>query len=59
VAKLNGALMDFMKTPETEKHFISLGMQPTTSTPQQAQAYIDVEAARWTKLIKGIGVSMD
>ena len=41
------------------QHFISLGMQPTTSTPQQAQDYIDVEAARWTKIIKGIGVSMD
>jgi tripartite-type tricarboxylate transporter receptor subunit TctC len=58
-AKLNAALMDFMKSPETERHFISLGMQPTTSTPQQAQAYIDVEAARWTKIIRGIGVSMD
>ena len=34
-------------------------MQPTTGTPQQAQDYIDVEAARWTKIIKGIGVSID
>jgi tripartite-type tricarboxylate transporter receptor subunit TctC len=59
VTKLNAALMDFMKMPETERHFISLGMQPTTSTPQQAQAYIDVEVARWTKIIRGIGVSMD
>jgi tripartite-type tricarboxylate transporter receptor subunit TctC len=48
-----------MKTPEAQKHFITLGMQPTTSTPAQAQAYIDKEAARWTKLIKAIGVTMD
>ena len=34
-------------------------MQPTTSTPAEAQDYIDVEAARWTKIIRGIGVSMD
>jgi tripartite-type tricarboxylate transporter receptor subunit TctC len=59
VAKLNAALVEFMQTPEAQKHFISLGMQPTTSTPQQAQDYINVEAARWTKIIKGIGVSMD
>src|SRR6185503_2666898 len=44
VAKLNGALVDFMKTPEAQKHFVSLGMQPTTSTPAEAQAYIDKEA---------------
>ncbi len=59
VAKLNAALADFMRTPEAQRHFISLGMQPTTSTPQQAQDYINVEAARWTKIIKGIGVSLD
>jgi tripartite-type tricarboxylate transporter receptor subunit TctC len=59
VAKLNAALVDFMKTPEAQSHFISLGMQPTSGTPQQAQHYIDVEAARWTKIIRGIGVSVD
>ena len=59
VAKLNAALTDFMRMPETQKHFVSLGMQPTTSTPKEAQAYIDKEAARWTKIIKGIGVTMD
>jgi tripartite-type tricarboxylate transporter receptor subunit TctC len=59
VAKLNAALIEFMQTPEAQKHFVSLGMQPTTSTPRQAQDYINVEAARWIKIIKGIGVSMD
>ena len=59
VAKLNGALADFMRTPQTQQHFISLGMQPTSGTPREAQDYINVEAARWTQIIKGIGVSMD
>jgi tripartite-type tricarboxylate transporter receptor subunit TctC len=59
VAKLNGALGDFMKTSEAQQHFITLGMQPTSGTPQQAQNYINVEAARWIKIIKGIGVSVD
>jgi hypothetical protein len=34
-------------------------MQPTSGTPQQAQNYINTEAARWIKTIRGIGVSMD
>jgi tripartite-type tricarboxylate transporter receptor subunit TctC len=59
VTKLNAALVEIMQLPETQRHFVSLGMQPTTSTPQQAQDYINVEAARWTKIIKAIGVSMD
>jgi tripartite-type tricarboxylate transporter receptor subunit TctC len=59
VAKLNAALADFMQTPQAQQHFISLGMQPTSGTPQQAQEHINVEAARWTKIIKGIGVSID
>ena len=59
VAKLNAALLDFMRTPEAQRHFVLLGMQPTTGTPQEAQDYINVESARWTKIIRGIGVSMD
>jgi tripartite-type tricarboxylate transporter receptor subunit TctC len=59
VGKLNAALADFMKTPEAQTHFVALGMQPTSGTPQQAQNDIDLEAARWTKIIRGIGVSMD
>ena len=34
VAKLNAALDDFMLTPQAQQHFISLGMQPTTGTPE-------------------------
>jgi tripartite-type tricarboxylate transporter receptor subunit TctC len=59
VAKLNGALSDFMGTAEARQHFIALGMQPLTSTPEQAHDYIRVEAARWTKIIRGIGLSVD
>ena len=59
VAKLNAALADFMKTPEAQKHFIALGMQPKTGTPAEAHDYIRVEAARWTKIIKGISISVD
>jgi tripartite-type tricarboxylate transporter receptor subunit TctC len=59
VTKLNKALADFMRTPQAQQHFISLGMQPMTGTPEQAHEYIRVEAERWTKIIKGIGVSVD
>jgi tripartite-type tricarboxylate transporter receptor subunit TctC len=59
VTKLNAALADFMLTPEAQTHFKSLGMQPMTSTPAQAQEYIVKEAARWTAVIKGMGISVE
>src|SRR6185312_12386398 len=57
VMKLNATLGDFMRTDEAKKHFVSLGMQPMTSTPAEAAAHIAKESARWTAIIKGIGVS--
>jgi tripartite-type tricarboxylate transporter receptor subunit TctC len=59
VARLNESLADFMRTPEAQKHFIALGMQPLTSTPGEAAEHIRKEAERWTAIIKGIGVSID
>ena len=35
-------------TPEAQNYFTSLGMQPSTSTPEEAHEHIVKEAARWT-----------
>jgi tripartite-type tricarboxylate transporter receptor subunit TctC len=59
VTKLNAALADFMLTPEAQTHFKSLGMQPMTGTPEEAHETIVKEAARWTRIIKGMGISVD
>jgi tripartite-type tricarboxylate transporter receptor subunit TctC len=59
VTKLNHAFCDFMRTPEAQKFFTSLGMHPRTSTPEEAQAHIVKEAARWTAAIRGMGISID
>jgi hypothetical protein len=34
-------------------------MQPRTGTPQEAHEQIVKEAARWTKVIRGMGISVD
>jgi len=59
VAQLNRALGDFMRTPEAQQFFTGLGMQPLTSTPAEAAEHIRKQSARWTAIIKGIGVSID
>ena len=43
VARLNKALAEFMRTPEAQKYFIGLGMQPITGTPAEAAEHIRKE----------------
>jgi len=59
VGKLNAALVEIMATPETRDHFLKLGWQPVTSTPQDLGRYIRAEVERWTKLIRTVGVSVE
>src|SRR5262245_46823100 len=59
VIKLNRTLAEVMLTPEAQTFFTSLGMQPRTSTPKEAHEHIVKEAARWTQVIRGIGISVD
>jgi tripartite-type tricarboxylate transporter receptor subunit TctC len=59
VTKLNAAMADFMATPEAQKFFTSLGMEPKIGTPAQAHEHIVKEAARWSQVIKGMGISID
>jgi tripartite-type tricarboxylate transporter receptor subunit TctC len=59
VQRLNGALASVMMTPEAQTYFTSLGMQPRTGTPKEAHEHIVKEAARWTEVIRAIGISID
>jgi len=59
VAKLNVALLDIMAAPEMRSHFLAIGWQPLSSTPEQAADYVRAEIDRWTKLIGAAGVSAE
>lgn len=59
VNRLNHTLAEVMVTPEAQNFFTSLGMQPQTGTPKQAHEHIVKEAARWTEVIKSIGISIE
>jgi tripartite-type tricarboxylate transporter receptor subunit TctC len=48
-----------MRTSEAQQYFTGLGMQTTTGTPTEAADHIRKESARWTELIKRIGVSIE
>jgi tripartite-type tricarboxylate transporter receptor subunit TctC len=59
VSRLNATLAAVMRTPEAQKYFTGLGMQPTAGTPAEAADHIRKEYAKWTAIIRKIGVSID
>jgi tripartite-type tricarboxylate transporter receptor subunit TctC len=59
VAALNKALTGFLAEPATREHFLKLGMQPLSSTPEEFGAYIRAEITKWAPIIKAAGATED
>lgn len=56
VAKVNGALLDAMRTPEARARFAAIGAEPIGSTPEQLAAHLDSEMAKWGNIIQSRGI---
>jgi tripartite-type tricarboxylate transporter receptor subunit TctC len=59
VAALNDALTAVLAEDTTREHFLKLGMQPLSSTPQEFAAYLRAEIAKWAPVIKAAGATED
>jgi len=55
VTKLNEALVELSKSPETQKRFADLGLRPLNSTPAELGAYMKTELVRWGKVVEAAG----
>jgi tripartite-type tricarboxylate transporter receptor subunit TctC len=56
VAKLNGEMKRQLTTPDTQRRFVELGMSSETSTPEELDAYIKSEIAKWSKVIRAAAI---
>ena len=56
VVNLNSELKRQLVTPDTQRRFVELGMSSETSTPEELDAYIKSEIAKWSKVIKGANI---
>jgi tripartite-type tricarboxylate transporter receptor subunit TctC len=59
VAALNGALTAVLAENATREHFLKLGMQPLSSTPEEFAAYLRAEITKWAPVIKAAGATED
>jgi tripartite-type tricarboxylate transporter receptor subunit TctC len=59
IAKLNAAALQALASADTKKRYADLGMTDTSegrTTPEQVDAYIKSEIAKWAKVIKDANI---
>ena len=56
VTRLNQVVVQQLKLPEMRERFTTLGAEILTSTPEEFDAFIRIEMAKWEKVIKASGM---
>ena len=59
VAKLNGELNRALSLPSVIERFAFFGYETAKTTPEQFDALIQKEAARWSSVVKRVGARVD
>lgn len=49
-------LAEALALPDTRKRLVDQGFQPDIMTAEKFAAYASAERAKWTKLVKAIGI---
>lgn len=58
IAKANAELVKRLKSPEMNKRFLTQGVEPMTSTPQEFAARMAKETANWRKVAKAAKIEL-
>jgi tripartite-type tricarboxylate transporter receptor subunit TctC len=56
VRKINADVVQALNTPDTQRRLEQHGVDPSSSTPEQFEAFIKAETAKWAKVVKGAGI---
>lgn len=59
IAKLNGAVVRALNSPDVLKRIASLGQYPAPSTPAEFKEYMRVDYERWGKVVKAAGIKLE
>lgn len=59
VSKLNAALLDAMKQPDIKAKFESIGAESIGSSPEELTKHLELEIARWSKVINERKITAD
>jgi tripartite-type tricarboxylate transporter receptor subunit TctC len=55
---LNGAINDTIKNPQVQKKLATIGFDPITGSPAQADAMFKAEVTKWGEMVKTLNLSV-
>jgi tripartite-type tricarboxylate transporter receptor subunit TctC len=55
VQRLNAEVVKILKHPDVRRSLVELGLDPAPTTPEQFQAYMKSEIAKWAKIVRVAG----
>jgi tripartite-type tricarboxylate transporter receptor subunit TctC len=56
VTRVNAEMVRSLAMPELKERFVAMGAELVSSTPEEFDAYIRSETAKWGKVIKDVGI---
>lgn len=59
LGKLHADTIRILQSPDVKDRLFSQGFEVTTSSPEQFSAYLKADIAKWAKLVKASGASVD
>jgi tripartite-type tricarboxylate transporter receptor subunit TctC len=59
VQRLNTEIVRILNSPEVKDRILKQGVEVQTSTPEQFDAFVKSEVARWANVIKDAGIKAD
>jgi len=58
LTRLNQAMVDVLRLPETRERFAEMGIEPAPMSVQEFDAFIRAETVKWAKAVKDAGVPL-
>jgi tripartite-type tricarboxylate transporter receptor subunit TctC len=59
IDRLHAEIMKILQTAEMQDRLKSLGMQPSSMTPEQVSAFQKAEVEKWAQVIKAAGIKLE
>ncbi len=59
VARIHADIAAVVRTPELHERMLQFGMDPVASTPEQFDAFVRKEMAKWAPVVKATGATAD
>jgi tripartite-type tricarboxylate transporter receptor subunit TctC len=59
VTRLHDAIVQILKTPQAQERYTNVGAEIRYNSPEEFQALIRSELAKWAKVVKATGIRME